>query len=125
MTILNINGTDYSSNVLVGTYKVNNRDVYESWTDGWGREHRRIIRQRVVGGWSMQFKSPDEYDAFARHIRDSKTGAGYVPCYLAINNEGINEMKSAQLYITFEPSRGRLSDYRHDMGIIEVEVSEI
>lgn len=125
MTILNINGIDYSSNVIVGTYKVNDIDVYESWTDGWGQEHRRILRQRASGSFNMQFRSPDEYASFCQHIKNSKTDSGYVPCYLAINNLGINSMKSAQMYFNFEPTRSRLGDYRHDMGVISVEVSEV
>jgi len=50
-----IGETDYTANIVDGSYDVNSNDVYESWKDGNMLEHRIIVTSKVSGKFSVVF----------------------------------------------------------------------
>lgn len=122
MAILNINGTNYSQNVVVGSYNVNSTDEFNSWKDANGIEHRQIIRQKVSGKFQVGFRNPSEYADFVETINSGKTKGGWIPCDLFVNN--LNHSKSCKLYISMSPSMTRYGT-RNMMSNFEVSVTEM
>ena len=122
MGIVNINGIDYSGNVVVGTYSINSNDIYSSWTDANAIAHRQIIRKKVLGSFEMAFRNMSEYQNFVNHIETSKTAGGWVPCYLFVNNLATD--KSCKLFIKYTPLLGRQNNSRNYVPKFTVEVEE-
>lgn len=123
MAVLNLNGVDYSGNVMVGTYKVNSTDVFDTWMDANGVNHRQILRKRVSGSFTMQFRNISKYDEFVQHVEESKTVGGWIPCYLFVNN--LNTSKSCKMFVDFLPDLDRQNGARNYVPAFEVNVEEI
>lgn len=123
MIILKINGTDYGTNVIVGSYKVNSQDIYSSWTDANGTDHRHVIRQKISGSFDMQFPTMGTYNAFVSHVNSSKDVAGWVPCQLYVNN--ISQTKSCKMFMSFSPNMTRIhNNTMNYVAEFTVEVEE-
>ncbi len=120
--VFEINGVDMSSNVIAENYKVNQADVYDSYIDANGHEHRNIYRTKVSGTFDMRFRSLNSYMNFLKHLSNSKTVNGYFPCKIAVNNTG--EIVERYLYISFNTTRQRNSFRRDDYGVINISVEE-
>lgn len=96
-----IAGVDITSNLIIGQYKVNRSDVYESWTDANGRTHRNVYRTRVSGSFDVFFRKLEDYTAFVNAYEAARNPAGVVPCKLFVNNS--SENADVDAYISFAP----------------------
>lgn len=123
MGIVNINGIDFSSNIVVGTYSVNYTDMFNTWTDANGVSHRQIIRKKVAGSWEMGFRNMAEYNTFIQHMESSKTTGGWIPCYLFVNN--LSENRSCRLYFTYDPKLDRQHGIRNYIPNFTVTLEEV
>lgn len=106
MIMFKVGAGDYSNRVIAGSYNVNSQNVYKSWQDINGVEHREKIRDKIVGSFDMYFPTIDEYDAF-RAVLDSvrKDDLSYT---ITIVDNIKNEVKTIDAFITFQLTRNRL-----------------
>lgn len=106
MIMFKIGAGDYSDRVIAGSYNVNSQNVYKSWQDINGVEHREKIRDKIVGSFDMYFPTIDEYDAF-RAVLDSvrKEDLSYT---ITVVDNIKNEVKTIDAFITFQLTRNRL-----------------
>lgn len=107
MIMFKINNKDYSSNVLADSYVMNRQDVFKAWNDGNGTENRQVIRQRVMGNFSMFFEEMSKYEEFLADLEastDERTKA--IACTVSINYPR-NEEVRIQAFYSFEPVRTR------------------
>lgn len=102
ITLININGIDYTSNVVIDSYAVNASKVYSEWTDANGTAHRQMIREKVTGEFKLAFANDVDYSQFIDHIKSNEALTGYIPTYLFVNNR--NEYRSCNLFFDFETS---------------------
>ena len=121
--VFELNGTDFSQSVVSGSYKVNEEDVYDKYTDANGREHRNIYRTRVSGSFNMLFRSGKGYQDFLTCMSESKTKGGYHPCKLAVNNKGT--IVERDMFISFAPGREIDGSLRQKVGEITINVEEV
>lgn len=94
-------GTDYTSKIKMGTYKVNSQPVYEEWTDGNYLTHRVVTRRRLSGSFTMLFDDPVEYYEFLYKVQDLTGIEGYTTASLYVNN--LHTIQDANVYISLEP----------------------
>lgn len=106
MVMFKIGADDYSDRVIAGSYNVNSQNVYKSWQDINGIEHREKIRDKIVGSFDMYFPKIEEYDAF-RAVLDSvrKEDLSYT---ITVVDNIKNEVKTIDAFITFQLTRNRL-----------------
>lgn len=106
MVMFKVGAGDYSDRVIAGSYNVNSQNVYKSWQDINGVEHREKIRDKIVGSFDMYFPTIDEYDAF-RAVLDSvrKEDLSYT---ITVVDNIKNEVKTIDVFITFQLTRNRL-----------------
>lgn len=106
MVMFKIGAGDYSDRVIAGSYNVNSQNVYKSWQDINGIEHREKIRDKIVGSFDMYFPKIEEYDAF-RAVLDSvrKEDLSYT---ITVVDNIKNEVKTIDAFITFQLTRNRL-----------------
>lgn len=106
MVMFKVGAGDYSDRVIAGSYNVNSQNVYKSWQDINGVEHREKIRDKIVGSFDMYFPTIDEYDAF-RAVLDSvrKEDLSYT---ITVVDNIKNEVKIIDAFITFQLTRNRL-----------------
>lgn len=76
--LLIINGTDLTSNIVVPTYKVESKSIYEEWTDANRVEHHDVIRSRVMGTFTLHFETESDYENFLNLINNNKTSGDYL-----------------------------------------------
>ena len=103
--------TDYSANVVSGSYKVNNDPVYNEWTDGNGIVHRQKVRDKVVGSFDMFFRSLSDYNDFLT-VLNNATSDEQTLLTVSVNNTGAN--KASCFFVSHDPVRnldGSWSDY--------------
>lgn len=100
--LASINGTDITQYVLSESYKINQKNEYNEWTDANRVNHRDIIRTRVEGAFELQFKIGDEipYNNFVALIKDN-TVSGVLPITVFVNN--INETKEINVFYEYLP----------------------
>lgn len=106
MVMFKVGAGDYSDRVIAGSYNINSQNVYKSWQDINGVEHREKIRDKIVGSFDMYFPTIDEYDAF-RAVLDSvrKEDLSYT---ITVVDNIKNEVKTIDAFITFQLTRNRL-----------------
>lgn len=100
MSLLVINSTDYSENVIQKSYSVQRQDLYTEWVDGNWITHRVIARQQITGSFNMTFTSAAAYEAFKANIDTVKTVDGYCPVTLWVNNIKASETINAFVELT-------------------------
>lgn len=100
--LASINGTDITQYVLSESYKINQKNEYNEWTDANRVNHRDIIRTRVEGEFELQFKIGDEipYNNFVALIKDN-TVSGVLPITVFVNN--VNETKEINVFYEYLP----------------------
>lgn len=121
--VFRIGNTDYSDKVLMDTYNVNRIDVYTEWEDANGIIHRDIYRTKVQGEFDMQISKLSDYQAFIAKIAQNKRIGGYVPCYVCVNNENMENV-FAQLFIDYTPIKTMNNNYTKGYMSFTVRVEE-
>lgn len=101
MALLTINSHDYTKYILAGSWEVNRQDVYKSWTDANGINHRSIYRTRVSGEFTIQFIDRSKYSVFLNDLAAVKAN-GYYPMTVYQNNVG--STASINAFISMEPA---------------------
>lgn len=125
MAVFKINNIDYSDHVLAdGSYQVNEADVYESWNDANGIEHRAVLRQKIVGTFNMYFEDMNDYIQFLADYRASKdinTHASNIK--ISVNNPNIAE-KEIEAFISFMPTRFKDWSWNEQINQFSVNIQE-
>lgn len=96
-----LGGTDYTNNIINGTYDVNNNDVEEIWTDGNHVEHPEIVRTRLEGKFTLRFRTLASYEAFVADYTSKKQANGLCSCKLWSNKTLAH--KTGNVKFTFAP----------------------
>ena len=101
MALLTVNSHDYTKYIVSGSWEVNHKDVYKSWTDANGINRRNVYRTRIEGEFSMQFLNRTAYGTFMSDLAAVKT-AGYYPVTVYANDT--QTAVSANVYLNMEPA---------------------
>ena len=121
--VFKIGDNDYSSKVLVDTYNVNRIDIYTEWEDANGTIHRDIYRKKIQGEFDMLISNMTEYAAFIANLSSRKQNGGYVPCYVCVNNENMENVY-AELFIDYTPIKTMNNNYTKGYLSFTVRVEE-
>lgn len=106
-----VGSTDYSANVVAGSYDVNNDPVYNEWEDGNAKTHRQKIRDKIVGSFDMFFRSLTDYTDFLTVLENATTDEETL-LTVSVNNTG--ETEASYFFVSHKPVRdldGSWSDY--------------
>lgn len=95
-----IDGHDFTSLIKGKTYKVNDNDVYVTWTDGRHIERRDVVRTKTSGTFTLIFQSLRDYNLFISLMRDRKEPGGYFRATFYQNNK--KNINLGDYYIDFE-----------------------
>ena len=88
MELVVIDGTDFTSNITVPSYKVNKEEVYEEWTDANYTKHREITRYKISGSFKLYFETVADQNAFFDTVETMKASSndGSITANLYLNN---------------------------------------
>ena len=67
---------DYTSNITVPSYKVNEVDISDDWEDGNRKKHKNIVRTQVKGNFTMKFFDISSFNAFFETLNANKIATG-------------------------------------------------
>lgn len=108
MTLLSINGVDFTKNIVVPSWAINSTEIATAWTDGNGIFHRDVTRTRVTGTFSFKDRSrnqSDDYAAFRAALDAVATANNAYTLTVWINNE--EQARTIESYLTYTPSMTR------------------
>lgn len=125
MSILKINGADYSNHVIAGSYQVNTIKKYKEWEDGFGTTHHDQRKAKIEGLFDMFFRTEIEYQTFLDDLESAKYNAEYQHVIeLKSNNENTSVLKSIRAYVDFKPTRDLDNHMEDYFGTFSVEIKE-
>lgn len=124
--IFKLNNTDWTANVIAGTYQINRIDVVNEWIDGYKVKHKDKCRTRVTGSFDMFFRTQAEYTSFMSSLESAQnpsTGAYY--CSFKINNVSTNnQLSSHECFLDIQSTRNLKADFTEYFEKFTVEVEE-
>lgn len=122
MTIFKIGNNDYSNRVISGSYQMQNNPDYQSWIDGWGREHRYKNRDRISGKFNMWFPSIEEFNAFNAVVAQNTLTD--LTCMVTVFDNLSNSEKTINAFISYTPTRSRKPDWTDNTDKFSVTITE-
>lgn len=115
---------DYTKNIVVPSYKVNEQYVYNEWTDSNYKVHRDPHRKKVSGSFTLKFFDKNEFDDFFVHLNTSKELDGSNLCTFYVNN--INDVVTDYYHIDIEPENTKpFIGTAHEYEGFEVSIEEV
>lgn len=100
MILLKIGNTDVTAWIDRQNFQMNRADVFETWTDGNGIDHRNISRTRYSGKAAIGFSKAADFSAFCTLLANEKQADGYFSVTAYVNNTGTTETFQAFIDIT-------------------------
>lgn len=97
---------DFTNNITVPSYKVNDFDIAEEWEDGNKKKHKEIVRSQVKGSFTLKFMDAQSFNHFFEVLNANKvlTGdnSGAVLMNVFVQNKNI--VKSIYAFVTADPA---------------------
>lgn len=118
---------DYTSNITVPSYKVNEVDISDDWEDGNRKKHKNIVRTQVKGNFTMKFFDISSFNTFFETLNANKiatgdnSGAVLITAY--IQNKNIT--KSFYAFIDADPADTLPLMGSADYEGFEVQIEEV
>lgn len=108
MTLLSINGHDYTANIVVPTWAVSDTEVTRTWTDALGTTHRDVLRTKVSGRFNFKGRGTNDaaFNAFIADLAAVRTAANAYTITVYCDNTG--QTKTIDAYVTYAPAMTRL-----------------
>jgi hypothetical protein len=100
MLLFSIGQSNYSTNIIKGSYEVNEYDEREEWVDANYITHKYGGRTRIRGSFDLMFMKLSQYQSFLADLSANKNLDGTYLATLYVNNKGTAE--SIKCYLTFE-----------------------
>lgn len=122
MKMLVINGHDFTSNIVMSSYKVNNIIQYEEWVDSNYTKHREETRRIAEGSLTLKFYSVANYELFLDCVKKARVSDTSVYMTLYLHNE--RTTKNCYAYIDFDPENNLPILGTKDDNGFEVKISE-
>lgn len=105
MELFKIGENDYTSNIVVPSYKVNKLNEVSEWIDVTKTKHQDVERTRVSGDFNMLFETLEELDAFLDDIDNNITTGNYIHAYAYDNRS--RQLIESDYFISFELANDR------------------
>lgn len=121
--VFKIGDKDYTNNVIMDTYDVNQIDIFTSWEDANGITHRDVYRRKIKGQFDMQISKLSEYQGFINDIQTYSNSGNFLSCVLAVNNLN-TENVAADCFIEYTPIRTMNNDYTKGYLSFTVKIEE-
>lgn len=121
-TIFIVGLADYSAHVVAESYNVQSEDMYNSWTDGNGTEHRERYRTRLVGEFTMFFNNITDFNTFNSTVRTNKSLDLSVAVTLRDNLT--DELVSTNVFLDYDVERFRKPSWDDAVEQFKVKVTE-
>lgn len=122
MIMFKIGANDYSNRVIAGSYNVNKKDVFKSWNDINGTEHRDKIRERISGSFDMYFPNIEEYDQFNAVLEEAKQSD--LSYKIAICENTSNQLVIIDAFLSFQLTRNRDGSWNDLYERFKVNIQE-
>lgn len=122
MQTIMIGTTPITDLIVNGTYKMDAKDIYESWKDGNYREHRVIVTSKVEGSFDVVLPSDGTSLAdFMEIIRDSEVN-GVITALVDVTNRGSAEAISA--YYELDNKEHNITTSGRVIDVVTVKLKE-
>ena len=105
MELFKIGENDYTSNIVVPSYKVNKANEVSEWVDVTKTKHQDVERTKVAGDFNMLFETLEELDAFLDDVDNNITTGNYIHAYAYDNRS--RQLVESDYFISFELTNDR------------------
>lgn len=123
MTLLTINGHDYTKNITVPSWAVSSIEVATNWTDGNNITHRDVLRRRVTGQFTFKDRRGGiDYAAFLADLANVRTANNAYIITVFCNN--VMEAQTIEAFLTWTPNQTRVAGGPVVMDAFIVNIEE-
>lgn len=122
LPLFTLDGTDYTNNIINGTYDVSQNDVYEEWTDANHVIHQHTMRTRYEGQFTMRFRTLASYEAFVADMAAHKTAGNKYTVTVWANNTLTS--KEVEAFMEWHPVPTQKENLVFDYGEFSVSLKE-
>ena len=124
MQLFVVDEKDFTHHITVPSYKVNDDEVYEKWTDANYSDHREITRHKVSGSFKVLYDVIEELDDFFDTIEDLKAESddGSIEMTVYLNNK--HTTKTITGFISYTPANEKPFFQREKVSGFEVKIEE-
>ena len=91
LELFKVGNTDYTNNIINGTFNVKKNDVAGEWTDANWTDKKDPVRTRVEGSFTMKFRTLGSYEAFVADLASNKSSGLTYPCTVWCTNSLTHE----------------------------------
>lgn len=86
MELFILGGVDYTSHIVVPSYKVQKEPVTETWEDALYTQHIQVKRRRLQGSFKIYFDTIDDLNIFLNKLENERDESdNYTPATLYDN----------------------------------------
>jgi len=121
-TVFMIGASDFSANVIGGTYNVQDQDIYTVWQDANGRNHRDVYRKQLKGSFDVFFKTVTDFEVFNTAYKAARSDSGLTR--ITIMNDSTNNVETKDVYFSFSPIRNRRDDWEDYYEQFTISIEE-
>lgn len=123
MTLLTINGNDYTANIVVPTWSISAVEVATTWTDGNNITHRDVVRERVTGQFTFKDRRGGlDYTAFLADLANVRTATNAYTITVWCDN--LEEYRTVDAFLTWAPNMTRKGGGPVNVDAFVVKVEE-
>lgn len=124
MQLFVVDGKDFTHHITVPSYKVNEEQEYEKWTDADYKQHREITRKKISGSFKVLYDVIEELDDFFDTIENLKTESddGSIEMSVYINN--LHMVKVITGFISYTPANEKPFFQKEKVSGFEVKIEE-
>ena len=125
--LFSINNTDFTPFITVPSYKVNELDISEDWTDGNKRKHTYIVRTQIKGSFTLKFQTPEQFNEFFSIIETNKIRSGEYSgaCLTSLFVTNRNTVRSVYIRINADPANTLPLMNSKNYDGFEVQIEEV
>ena len=100
--IFKMGSNDYTNNITVPSYKMNQTPTYREYTDCNYTVHREIARQKISGSFTVFFTKVQDFKDFMSYIQENTLQDGSILVSAYVNN--LSAVKDFYAYLECTPA---------------------
>lgn len=124
MSLFILYTTDYTDNIVVGSYEVNRYNECDKYVTADEVTHYVHLRYRIKGKFDMAFASQADYESFVALYQSMADVNTTVSVTVAVNNYN-GTMQNFQAMMTFYPKRTLTAERTDIVREITVQIEEV
>lgn len=121
MELFILNEKDYTSHIVVPSYKVQSEPVTKTWEDTLYKNHKDLLRWRVKGSFTIYFDDITEFHEFLDELENLRGNDNYTEATFYDNRRHAQHESRYEIKITISNNLPYYGIKSHDGYDVQIE----